>query len=95
MDYFLPKIYRRGISGMETQSIRNESPSGRKTMRIAVFGDIHGNIDALTAAYHEATDGKVDAMYHFGDLGGYASFVTSGSRDRNLPRLQRWIVTGM
>jgi predicted phosphodiesterase len=32
-------------------------------MKIAVFGDIHGNIDALSAAYHEAALKKVDAMY--------------------------------
>ncbi len=44
-------------------------------MRIAVFGDIHGNIDALSAAYHEAARRKVDDLYHLGDLGGYAPFV--------------------
>jgi putative phosphoesterase len=44
-------------------------------MKIAVFGDIHGNIDALSAAYHEAALRKVDAMYHLGDLGGYGPFV--------------------
>jgi putative phosphoesterase len=44
-------------------------------MKIAVFGDIHGNIDALSAAYHEAALRKADAMYHLGDLGGYAPFV--------------------
>jgi putative phosphoesterase len=44
-------------------------------MRIAVFGDIHGNIDALSAAYHEAAGRKVDALYHLGDLGGYAPFI--------------------
>lgn len=44
-------------------------------MRIAVFGDIHGNIEALSAAYHEAIGRKADAMYHLGDLGGYAPFV--------------------
>jgi len=44
-------------------------------MKIAVFGDIHGNIDALSAAYHEAALRKVDGMYHLGDLGGYAPFV--------------------
>jgi putative phosphoesterase len=44
-------------------------------MRIAVFGDIHGNIDALTAAYDGASAAKPDKMYHLGDLGGYAPFV--------------------
>ena len=44
-------------------------------MKIAIFGDIHGNIDALSAAHHEAALRKVDAMCHLGDLGGYAPFV--------------------
>lgn len=44
-------------------------------MKIAVFGDIHGNIDALSAAYREAEGRKADALYHLGDLGGYAPFV--------------------
>ncbi len=43
-------------------------------MKIAVFGDIHGNIDALKAAY-AACSGKVNRFYHLGDLGGYAPFV--------------------
>jgi putative phosphoesterase len=44
-------------------------------MKIAVFGDIHGNIDALQAAYDAATALKPDKIYHLGDLGGYAPFV--------------------
>lgn len=44
-------------------------------MRFAVFGDIHGNIEALTAAYDAAMKLKVDRVYHLGDLGGYAPFV--------------------
>ena len=44
-------------------------------MRITIFGDIHGNIDALSAAYKEAANRKMDALYHLGDLGGYAPFV--------------------
>jgi len=43
-------------------------------MKIAVFGDIHGNIEALRAAY-DAVAKKVDKIYHLGDLGGYAPFV--------------------
>ncbi len=43
-------------------------------MRLAIFGDIHGNIEALRAAY-DACLGRVDAVYHLGDLGGYAPFV--------------------
>jgi putative phosphoesterase len=44
-------------------------------MKIAVFGDIHGNLEALKAAYSAAHLAKVDKIYHLGDLGGYAPFV--------------------
>src|SRR5574337_885739 len=44
-------------------------------MKIAVFGDIHGNIEALKAAYDAVTVLKPDRIYHLGDLGGYAPFV--------------------
>ena len=44
-------------------------------MKIAVFGDIHGNIEALQAVYHAAISAKVEKIYHLGDLGGYAPFV--------------------
>jgi len=44
-------------------------------MKIAVFGDIHGNIEALKVAYDAAIAARVDKIYHLGDLGGYAPFV--------------------
>lgn len=44
-------------------------------MKIAVFGDIHGNIEALNAAYVAALEAEVDRIYHLGDLGGYAPFI--------------------
>ena len=44
-------------------------------MKIAILGDIHGNIEALKAAYYAAISAKVDKLYHLGDLGGYAPFV--------------------
>ena len=44
-------------------------------MKIAIFGDIHGNIEALEAAYREALRIKADRTYHLGDVGGYAPFV--------------------
>jgi putative phosphoesterase len=44
-------------------------------MKIAVFGDIHGNIEALKAAYDSAMSLNPDKIYHLGDLGGYAPFV--------------------
>lgn len=44
-------------------------------MQIAVFGDIHGNIEALKAAYSVVQSLKPDRVYHLGDLGGYSPFV--------------------
>jgi putative phosphoesterase len=44
-------------------------------MKIAVFGDIHGNIAALEAAYKAASERGFDKAYHLGDLGGYAPFI--------------------
>jgi putative phosphoesterase len=43
-------------------------------MRIAILGDIHGNLGALRAVYGSAAD-RVDRLFHLGDLGGYAPFV--------------------
>jgi predicted phosphodiesterase len=40
-------------------------------MRFAIFGDIHGNIEALRTAYR-AVKMKADKIFHLGDLGGYA-----------------------
>lgn len=44
-------------------------------MKIAIFADIHGNLEALKAAYSAAISAKAEKMYHLGDLGGYAPFV--------------------
>ena len=44
-------------------------------MKLAIFGDIHGNIEALKAAYDAAVSEGVERMYHLGDLGGYSPFV--------------------
>jgi putative phosphoesterase len=44
-------------------------------MKFEVFGDIHGNIEALQAAYEAAVSAKVEKIYHLGDLGGYSPFV--------------------
>lgn len=43
-------------------------------MNLAIFGDIHGNLEALRAAFR-AVEGRVDKIFHLGDLGGYAPFV--------------------
>lgn len=44
-------------------------------MRFAVLGDIHGNLEALKAAYMAAVASKAEKIFHLGDLGGYAPFV--------------------
>jgi putative phosphoesterase len=44
-------------------------------MRLAVLGDIHGNIEALRSAYEAALREGPDEVLHLGDLGGYAPFV--------------------
>ncbi len=44
-------------------------------MKFAVFGDIHGNIEALKAAYDAAQAAGAEKIYHLGDLGGYSPFV--------------------
>jgi predicted phosphodiesterase len=44
-------------------------------MKFAVFGDIHGNIEALKAAYEAAQAAGAEKIYHLGDLGGYSPFV--------------------
>lgn len=44
-------------------------------MKFAVFGDIHGNLEALKAAYDSAQAAGAEKIYHLGDLGGYSPFV--------------------
>jgi putative phosphoesterase len=44
-------------------------------MKIAILGDIHGNIEALKAVSEAASAARADKLYHLGDLGGYAPFV--------------------
>jgi len=44
-------------------------------MKIAVFGDIHGNIEALETVYEAGMALKPDKIYHLGDLVGYAPYV--------------------
>jgi putative phosphoesterase len=44
-------------------------------MKFAVFGDIHGNIEALKASYEAAMDAGAEKIYHLGDLGGYSPFL--------------------
>ena len=44
-------------------------------MKLAILGDIHGNLPALQVAYYTALEAKAEKIYHLGDLGGYAPFV--------------------
>jgi predicted phosphodiesterase len=44
-------------------------------MKSAVFGDIHGNIEALKAAYDAAQVAGAEKIHHLDDLGGYSPFV--------------------
>jgi putative phosphoesterase len=46
-----------------------------KPMKIAILGDIHGNLPALQIAYDVAVKANAEKIYHLGDLGGYAPFV--------------------
>ena len=42
-------------------------------MRYALISDIHGNLPALEAVLADIdVRERVDAVYHLGDLGGYA-----------------------
>ncbi len=44
-------------------------------MKFGVLGDIHGNIEALRAAYEATRQAGAEKIYHLGDLGGYSPFV--------------------
>ncbi len=44
-------------------------------MKLAILGDIHGNIEALKSVYEVALKAGAERIYHLGDLGGYAPFV--------------------
>jgi putative phosphoesterase len=44
-------------------------------LKLAILGDIHGNLPALQVAYYTALEAKAEKIYHLGDLGGYAPFV--------------------
>ncbi|HZD60042.1 MAG TPA: metallophosphoesterase family protein [Anaerolineae bacterium] len=44
-------------------------------MKLALLGDIHGNIEALKVAYAAGIERGTLKVFHLGDLGGYAPFV--------------------
>ena len=57
-------------------------------MRYALISDIHGNLPALTAVLGDIGRRGVDAIYHLGDLVGYAPWpneVVAALRDSGIP----------
>lgn len=57
-------------------------------MRYALISDIHANLPALDAVLADIDRQSVDAIYHLGDLVGYAPWpneVVSGIVERNIP----------
>jgi putative phosphoesterase len=59
-------------------------------MRIAIVGDIHGNLSALDAVLADLRSRPVDATYCLGDLVGYAAHpneVTERVRDEGIPTI--------
>lgn len=59
-------------------------------MRIAIFGDIHGNLPALDAVLADIGRQRFDAVYCLGDLVGYATFpneVTERIRHERIPTI--------
>ena len=59
-------------------------------MRIAIFSDIHGNLQALEAVLADITAQKPDAVYCLGDLVGYGANpneVTARVRTEGVPTI--------
>jgi putative phosphoesterase len=59
-------------------------------MRIAIFGDIHGNLPALDAVLADIPRRGFDAVYCLGDLVGYGAFpneVIARIRDARFPTI--------
>lgn len=57
-------------------------------MRYALISDIHGNLPALESVLEETDRRGADAVYHLGDLVGYAPWpneVVSLLRERSIP----------
>ncbi|TVQ72966.1 MAG: metallophosphoesterase [Balneolaceae bacterium] len=57
-------------------------------MKIALFSDIHANIDALKPVLKDMHERSPDAVYCLGDLVGYAPYpneVVEAIRERGIP----------
>lgn len=58
--------------------------------KITVFGDIHGNLPALTAVFADMEARGLDSLYCLGDLVGYGVWpneVITAVRQRNIPTI--------
>ena len=59
-------------------------------MRLAVFGDVHGNLPALEAVLSDIAQQKPDAVYCLGDLVGYGASpneVTARIKSEAIPTI--------
>src|SRR6476620_10323266 len=59
-------------------------------MKIALFSDVHANLPALEALFHDMDEKKPDAIYCLGDLVGYNVWpneVINEIRKRGIPTI--------
>jgi len=59
-------------------------------MRLAIFGDVHGNLPALEAVLSDIVQQKPDAVYCLGDLVGYGASpneVTARIKSEGIPTI--------
>jgi putative phosphoesterase len=59
-------------------------------MRLAIFGDVHGNLPALEAVLSDIAQQKPDAVYCLGDLVGYGASpneVTARIKSEGIPTI--------
>lgn len=58
--------------------------------QLTIFGDIHGNLPALTAVLTDMETRQLNNLYCLGDLVGYGTFpneVIAAIRERNIPTI--------
>jgi predicted phosphodiesterase len=59
-----------------------------RVVKIALLSDVHANLPALEAVLRDIDNARIDAVYHLGDLVGYAPWpneVIDLIRDRAIP----------
>ncbi len=57
---------------LEMQKVKSKCPGSEPFKRIAVFGDIHANVDALSVVVDDMKEQEVDRAICTGDIVGYA-----------------------